>query len=408
MDALRDRNFRLLFAGRAISYVGTYLAPIAVAFAILDRGGGATAVGLSFAAWTVAQVAMLAFGGVVGDRLPRRAVMISSDVASTCVRATMGVLLVTGHAHIWELIVLQAFGGAAVAFYNPAFYGLVREIVRPDLMQQANSYLAIARFAAFPLGAATGGTLVALVGPAPRSCSTAARTRPARCCSPGFGSSHLRFGAPGFVQQLREGWGAFVEHQWIWVLTLWIALYFTITYAPFFVLGPVVSSHAMNGAGSWAAIVTGEGVGALLGGIAGLRLSPRRPLLVVSGLFILTAAQNLILAFHPSVVLLVPAAACAGFAFSLASVVWDSAVQRTIEPAKLARVAAYSWMGAMVFLPAGYALAGPVSSLIGVRGDLTLAAAWVVVSTLFILRLRCVREFTLEPAVEAAPAVAAT
>ena len=139
VDALRDRNFRLLFAGRAISYIGTYLAPIAVAFAILDQGGSATAVGLSFAAWTVAQVSMLAFGGVVGDRLPRRVVMISSDVASTCVRAAMGLLLVTGHAHIWELIVLQAFGGAAVAFYNPAFYGLVREIVRPDLMQQANS-----------------------------------------------------------------------------------------------------------------------------------------------------------------------------------------------------------------------------------------------------------------------------
>ena len=115
----------------------------------------------------------------------------------------------------------------------------------------------------------------------------------------------------------------------------------------------------------------------------------------------MTSAQNLLLAFHPSVVLLVPAAACAGFAFSLATVVWDSAVQRTIEPAKLARVSAYSWMGAMVFLPAGYALAGPISSVIGLRGDLTLAAAWVVVSTLFIMRLRCVRELTLEPVVTA-------
>jgi MFS family permease len=143
-----------------------------------------------------------------------------------------------------------------------------------------------------------------------------------------------------------------------------------------------------------------------LGGIAGLRLRLRRPLLFVGGLFILTAAQNLILAFHPSVLLLVPAAAAAGFAFSLATVVWDSAIQCTMEPAKLARVSAYSWMGAMVFLPAGYALAGPISSVVGLRGDLTLAAAWVVVSTLFILQLRCVREFTLEPAVEAAPAVA--
>jgi MFS family permease len=87
VDALRDRNFRLLFAARGISYVGTYLAPIAVAFAVLDLGGSATEVGLSFAAWTVAQVATLGFGGVVGDRLPRRAVMIgSARRASPCGR----------------------------------------------------------------------------------------------------------------------------------------------------------------------------------------------------------------------------------------------------------------------------------------------------------------------------------
>ena len=405
MQALRDRNFRLLFTGRAISYVGTYLAPIAVAFAILDQGGSATAVGLSFAAWTIAQVAMLAFGGVVGDRLPRRTVMISSDIASTCVRVAMGVLLVTGHADIWELIVLQAFGGAAVAFYNPAFYGLVREIVRPELMQEANSYLAIARFAAFPLGAAAGGALVALVGPGSALLFDGATYAASALLLSQVRVTSLVAPTAGFVRQLREGWGAFVEHQWIWVLTLWIALYFMLTYAPFFVLGPVVSKNVLNGAGSWAAIVTGEGIGALLGGLAGLRLRPRRPLLFVCWLFMVTAAQNLLLAFHPTVLLLVPAAAAAGLAFSLGAVVWDSAIQRTIEPSKLARVSAYSWMGAMVFLPAGYALAGPISSLIGVRADLALAAGWVIVSTLFIVRLRCVREFSWEPAPEAAPAL---
>src|SRR5438132_5017972 len=102
-------DFRYLFSARAISYIGTYLAPIAVAFAILDNGGGPTAVGLSFAAWTLAQVAMLAFGGVVGDRVPRRLVMIGSDVASTAVRIAMGALLLTGHAHVWDLIALQGF-----------------------------------------------------------------------------------------------------------------------------------------------------------------------------------------------------------------------------------------------------------------------------------------------------------
>ena len=144
--------------------------------------GSATAVGLSFAAWTIAQVSMLAFGGVIGDRLPRRAVMISSDVASTCVRATMGVLLVTGHAHIWELIVLQAFGGAAVAFYNPAFYGLVREIVRPTGCSRRTATLrsrASQRFRSAPPPVARSSHSSV---PAPRSCSTVARTRSARYC----------------------------------------------------------------------------------------------------------------------------------------------------------------------------------------------------------------------------------
>src|SRR4029077_2840573 len=160
---LRLPAFRFLFGARAISYIGTYLAPIAVAFAILDNGGGATAVGLSFAAWTLAQVAMLGCCGVVGARVPRRVVMVGSDIASTVVRATMGVLLVSGHAEVWQLIALQAAGGAAVAFYSPASYGLVREVVPEEELQQANGLLAIARYAAFPLGAAIGGSIVALI-----------------------------------------------------------------------------------------------------------------------------------------------------------------------------------------------------------------------------------------------------
>ena len=407
MEALRERNFRLLFAGRAVSYVGTYLAPIAVAFAILDLGGSATAVGLSFAAWTIAQVSMLAFGGVIGDRLPRRAVMIAGDLASFVVRAGMGVLLVSGHARIWELIALQALGGAAVAFYNPAFYGLVREIVRPELLQQANGYLAIARYAAFPVGAALGGTIVALVGSGTALLFDAATYATSALLLSQVRVTSLAHAGESFIRELRDGWSAFVEHTWVWVLVLWIALYFLITYAPFFVLGPYTAKHSMGGAGTWGIVVTGEGVGALLGGLAGLRFRPSRPLVVVSLLFLPTALQSALLAFHARVELLAPAAALAGFAFSCGSVVWDTAVQRTIAPDKLARVAAYGWMGAMVFLPAGYALAGPISSIVGMRNYLLFGAVWLIASTLVVVRLRCVREYTSgPPPEEAAPAVA--
>jgi hypothetical protein len=311
----------------------------------------------------------------------------------------MGVLLVAGHARIWELIALQACGGAAVAFYNPAFYGLVREIVKPALMQQANGYLAIARYAAFPLGAAAGGTIVATVGSGTALLFDAVTYGASALLLSQVKVESLVQAGSSFLAELRDGWSAFVEHTWMWVLVLWIALYFLITYAPFFVLGPYIAKHSMGGAGTWGVVVTGEGIGALLGGLLGLRLRTKRPLVT-------TAVQSVLLAFHAPVELLVPAAALAGFAFSCGSVVWDTVVQRMIAPDKLARVAAYGWMGAMVFLPAGYALAGPISSLVGMRAYLLFGAGWVIASTLVVVRLRSVRELTLEQAVETAPLAA--
>jgi predicted MFS family arabinose efflux permease len=396
VGVLHDRNFRLLFTARAISYVGTYLAPIAVAFAVLDLGGSATEVGLSFAAWTVAQVATLGAGGVLGDRLPRRLVMVGSDVASCTVRTAMGVLVVSGQAQVWELIALQAAGGAAVAFYSPAFYGLTREMVRPELLQQANSFLGLARYAAFPLGAAAGGSIVALIGSGEALLVDAAT----------YGASALllaairlrepaRAAAQSFIHELRAGWSAFVEQSWVWITTVWIALYFLLTYAPFFVLGPVIAKKWMGGAGSWAVIVTGEGVGALIGSLAGLRFDPRgRPMVVTVVLFMTTAIQSVLLAYDAPVALIACAASLAGFSFAFGSIVWDTCLQRTIAPDKLARVGAYGWMVAMVFLPAGYALAGPISTVVGLRGYLLAGAVWVVVSTLAVMRVRAVRDFT--------------
>jgi Major Facilitator Superfamily len=403
---LRLPAFRLLFGARAVSYVGTYLAPIAVAFAILDLGGGATAVGLGFAAWTLGQVGMLAFGGVVGDRLPRRVVMVGSDVASTAVRTAMGALILSGHAHVWQLIVLQGAGGAAVAFYSPASYGLVREVVPEELLQQANGLLAIARYAAFPLGAAIGGSIVALIGPGTALLVDAGTYAASALLLSRIDVESIAKAGAGFLRELREGWSAFVEQTWVWVLVLWISLYFLITYAPFFVLGPYVAKHSLHGASSWAFVVTGEGVGALLGGLAGLRWRPRLPMVTTGLLFMVTAVQNVVLALHPSTLLLTPAAAGAGFAFALGSVVWDTTLQRSIPPEKLARVASYGWMGAMVFLPAGYALAGPIAMLIGLKADLLIAAGWVIVSTLFVVRLRAVREVGLDETTDALPATA--
>jgi uncharacterized membrane protein YccC len=72
-------------------------------------------------------------------------------------------------------------------------------------------------------------------------------------------------------------------------------------------------------------------------------------------------------------------------------------LQQAIAPEKLARVSAYNWMGAMAFLPAGYAIAGPVASVIGMSTSLWIGVVWIIVTTLIVISVRDVRDFRLDP-----------
>jgi hypothetical protein len=400
----RNRNFVLLFAARSISYFGTYLAPIAVAFAVLDLTGSASDTGIAFACWTLAQVSTLLVGGVVSDRLPRRAVMVGSDTANVCVRGTMGVLLLTGHAEIWEIFVLQALGGMATAFYSPASSGLVPELVDRAQLQQANALMGIARYLAFPLGAATGGAIVATIGSGTALIVDAGTYAASAVLLLGIRlPARVRAAAsPNFVGELREGWHAFTEHTWVWLLTVWIALYFVITYAPFFVLGPYIAKHELGGAGAWGVVVTGEGLGALAGALVGLRVRPRRPWIVVGAIFALTSVQSVLLAAHASFVVIALAAVISGFSFSLGSVIYETGVQHEIAPDKLSRVSAYSWMSAMVFLPLGYALAGPIAAAVGMSAYLVFGAVWIIATTLVVYSVPAVRNYRFPAAAIAA------
>ena len=74
--------FRLLAAGRAIDVLGNAMAPIALAFAVLDLGGSVSALGLVVAARYATMLLFLLLGGVVADRLPRFAVLVGSNALS--------------------------------------------------------------------------------------------------------------------------------------------------------------------------------------------------------------------------------------------------------------------------------------------------------------------------------------
>src|SRR5437016_11204837 len=68
---LRQRNFGLLFSGRCISFLGNAMAPVALAFAVLQLSGSASALGVVLAARMAPNIVFLLIGGVIADRLPR-------------------------------------------------------------------------------------------------------------------------------------------------------------------------------------------------------------------------------------------------------------------------------------------------------------------------------------------------
>ena len=220
--------------------------------------------------------------------------------------------------------------------------------------------MSVARYSAYVFGAAAGGALVATVGSGWAIALDAATFAVSvvllvRIRIP---SSATTMQAPHFVRELADGWHAFTENLWVWLITAWISLYFLISYAPFFVLGPYVAKRSMHGAAGWAIVLTGEAFGALAGAIAGGGpVAPAaghdRPRLRGLG----RAARSSRGAGAAG-----GDRGCSGSCrvrVLVGSVVWETELQRTIAPSKLSRVSAYNWVGAMAFLPAGYAIACP-------------------------------------------------
>src|SRR5919199_3157240 len=95
--ALRERNLLLLVGSNAVSTLGTGMAQVALAFAILAIGTPSD-LGLVLVAREVPMVVFLLLGGVWADRVPRKLLLVLGDGARAAAQAICAALLLTGHA----------------------------------------------------------------------------------------------------------------------------------------------------------------------------------------------------------------------------------------------------------------------------------------------------------------------
>ncbi len=363
---LRHRNFRFLVIGSATSTLGNSITPVALAFAVLDLGGSATDLGLVVAAFALADVVTVLFGGVLGDRVPRQLMMEGSAAACVLTQGVVAVLLIGGWATIPVLGAVGVLNGCLGALSQPSSSAMTRMTVPNGLVAKAVAMRGVLQTSAGVVGFALGGVLVAAVGSGWAIAVDAATFAVAAYCFSRLDVPHTRPDGvrPSFLADLGEGLREVLSHTWLWLLIGQALLYHLFYSGAQSVLGPIVVGDGI-GRSAWGFALGTLMAGFVVGGLVCLRWEPRRSLLVGTLLLSLTAAFPLAMAFSDQLAPILVGAFLHGFGLQVFDVQWQVAIQQNIPEDKLARVYSFDLVGSFVARPVGLALAGPVAAAVG-------------------------------------------
>ena len=384
-----------MFIAYLVTYTGTAMAPIAMAFGVLDLTGKTSDASFVIAAPTLASIFVLLFGGVVADRTSRQRVIYSAEFLAMAAQFTLAWLFLSGTATIPLLTLFMLVNGIAMALHAPAATGVIIQLVDAKDLQSTNALLGTARNGAIAGGAALGGVLVATVGAGVTLIIDAVS----------FGISALlvlslkpRLQTPpeaaSLFEDLRAGWREFSSHTWLWTIVIQFSLIVAAGEAVFGLIGPAVAREQMGGAVAWGFIASGFGVGTLVGGIAGMGIRPKHPMRFATLLVFFFCGVELMLAIPAPVYVVAAAAFISGFTGQIFAVIWYTTLQTKIPGHMLSRVSAYDHLGSIVLAPLGIVVGGYLFEAVGFRVTLIIAAATLIIPTALVLCVRDVRMMT--------------
>jgi predicted MFS family arabinose efflux permease len=397
---IRQSTFRNILLARAVSLLGTSMAPVALAFAVLgEPGGSAAKLGAVLAGRSIAQVAFLIFGGALADRFPRYRIMVGSDLLALAAQAAVAALFISGTPPIAPLVALSAVNGAANALFIPASRGLVPQIVDPSELQSANALIRLSQNSASLAGAAISGVVIVAVGAgwaigidAATFGISAFLVLTSRAPRTGHGTRRTALAA-----ELREGWQEFRSRQWVWVIVAQFALV-NLCFTPcVYVLGPVVAKQHWGGALAWSAVVTANAIGLTSGSFLVMRLRPAHPLLVATLATFGFLPPFFLLAAPAPVWLAAISMLVNGICADVFEVLWMTALQEHIPGDKLSRVTSYDALGSFVLGPLGLLAVGPVAAAAGIGTTLAAAGSLVTAGNVLALCTRSVRRLPAKP-----------
>jgi MFS family permease len=266
--ALRHRNFQLFFGGQLISLIGTWMQSVAQSWLVYRLTGSALLLGSVGFASQVPVFLFAPLGGIAADRINRRYIVISTQVAAMLLAFILAALTLLGKIQVWHVFLLASLLGVVNAFDLPGRQSFLVDMVGKDDLMNAIALNSSMFNGARVIGPAIAGILVARIGEG--------------WCFFGNAVSYIaviiglllmRVQSPARVlmasplEHMMEGFRFVNETAPIRALLLLLGLV-SLVGMPYVVLMPIFADQILHGGARGLGILMGStGVGALLGAL---------------------------------------------------------------------------------------------------------------------------------------------
>jgi predicted MFS family arabinose efflux permease len=386
LQALRIRDFRLLWAGGLISSLGSWLLTLAIPTHIFLVTGSLRATGLTVAAEYLPLLVLGPVAGVFADRWDRRRLLIGTNLF--CAGAVAVMLLGTAPGRYWVLYAALVAENAGVVLNTPAWQARAPAIVGTgQLLSSANALNSASSGTVRLIGGPLGGVLLAvwgarwLIGIDAASYLLSAAAMFMTSATAREPQDRERTTVATVARDLAAGVRVLRRQPVARALLLVTVVFLAANASLSAVLIPF-GIQRLGGSEHTGYLLAGLGAGFLLGApVIRLLLDRVQPGRLLAATLAATAAAFFALFSSSSLATALPAAAAVGAFGSMSLVVPQTAMQRVIPNALLGRIGAVFLAGEAAATLGG-AAGGPVlaqaaglTATAAVASLVTLAAA---------------------------------
>lgn len=435
--ALKSRPYAMIWIGQTLSGLGDGIFYIALAWQVLLMTHSGTAMGIVLVAASIPRLIFTLLGGVTADRLPRRMIILLSDGGRGLVLLLISILGFLHLLQFWHLVIESLIFGVVDGFFMPAIMAITPDLVEKDDLPSANALSSVGQTVTQLIGPILGAGLIALISPigvftlnglsffvsVAFLMSVQIPERHVQAVQPeqvsvpegelvlvaGSGAQESvagedeqekeqQRGMLGVIAAIREGFSYVMSVRWLWVSILSFSIGNLGIVGPLSVAMPKLV-HDVYREGAWllGTIGSAGAIGSLLGLalIGQTRRLKRRGLLAY--LSMIPAGIGLVLFGLPwshTAFLVVGPLASAMFGFSIAyfNTVWFTIMHEMVPGDKLGRVVSLDMLGSFALTPISEALGGVFTDHFGPPMVFLLGGTLSLVTTLFPLIVRDVRE----------------